>query len=132
MEKTLFERKGEYRVYDLKRVTSIKSLEQDLIKSEGQAPGALIKINRTGQARTIILAIKKYLRLFQMRMRCLFSKGKGKFQYKGTSLIKVIIIKGFVVYENKKGHLIDSGVRCSSSIWIWNARLTKPAGQNCF
>ncbi len=102
MEKTLFERKGEYRVYDLKRVTSIKSLEQDLIKSEGQAPGALIKINRTGQARTIILAIKKYLRLFQMRMRCLFSKGKGKFQYKGTSLIKVIIIKGFVVYENKK------------------------------
>lgn len=98
----LFEQKGVYRVYDLKRVTSIKSLEQDLIKSEGQAPGALIKINRTGQARTIILAIKKYLRLFQMRMRCLFSKGNGKYQYKGTSLIKVIIIKGFVVYGNKK------------------------------
>jgi len=76
MEKTLFERKGVYRVYDLKRVTSIKSLEQDLIKSEGQAPGALIKINRTGQARTIILAIKKYFEVVSTAKEVLIFQGK--------------------------------------------------------
>lgn len=72
----LFERKGVYRVYDLKRVTSIKSLEQDLIKSEGQAPGALIKINRTGQARTIILAIKKYFEVVSTAKEVLIFQGK--------------------------------------------------------
>lgn len=72
----LFERKGVYRVYDLKRVTSIKSLEQDLIKSEGQAPGALIKINRTGQARTIILAIKKYFEVVPTAKEALIFQGK--------------------------------------------------------
>ena len=74
----LFERKGVYRVYDLKRVTSIKSLEQDLIKSEGQAPGALIKINRTGQARTIILAIKKYFEVVSNANEVLIFQGKRK------------------------------------------------------
>ena len=74
----LFEQKGVYRVYDLKRVTSIKSLEQDLIKSEGQAPGSLIKINRTGQARTIILAIKKYFEVVPTANEVLIFQGKWK------------------------------------------------------
>lgn len=74
----LFEQKGVYRVYDLKRVTSIKSLEQDLIKSEGLAPGALIKINRTGQARTIILAIKKYFEVVPTANEVLIFQGKRK------------------------------------------------------
>jgi len=56
--------------------SSIKSLEQDLIKSEGQAPGALIKINRTGQARTIILAIKKYFEVVSTAKEVLIFQGK--------------------------------------------------------
>ncbi|MBO7567547.1 MAG: minor capsid protein [Bacteroidales bacterium] len=128
----LFERKGAYRVYDLKRVTSIKSLQQDLIKSEGQAPGALIKINRTGQARTIILAIKKYFEVVTSANEVLIFQGKRIISIQRNFFNKSDFYQRFCSLWKKKGHLIDSGVRCSSSIWIWNARLTKPAGQNCF
>ena len=74
----LFERKGVYHVYDLKRVTSINSLKQDLIKSEGQTDRVLLKMDNNSNPRVIINAIKKYFEKVSSAKEVLIFKGKSQ------------------------------------------------------
>ena len=72
----LFERDGIFHPYDLKRVQSIYSLEQDLIKSQGQTNRVIIKINRTGNPRIIINSIRKYFEQVPEAQEVLIFQGK--------------------------------------------------------
>ena len=74
----IFERKGVYKVFDLKRVQSIDSLMQDLIKSEGQTDRVIVKMNNNGNTRIIINAIKKYFEKVSDAKEVMIFKGKRK------------------------------------------------------
>lgn len=92
----LFERGGIFHPYDLKRVQSINSLEQDLVKSQGQTNRVVIKMNRTGNPRIIIKSIRKYFEQVTEAQEVLIFQGK-----------RPISIERNFFERNKKSYIKD-------------------------
>lgn len=75
----LFEKNNIYHVYDLKRIYSAKSIEQELIGSIGQSDRIVLKIaDSKASPRTIISAIKKYYEADKDVKEVMIFRGKRK------------------------------------------------------
>ena len=72
----IFEKKGIYRLYDLKTVFGKSSVEQNLLDSIGQCNRILLNMTREYNTRSLAFAIEKYFEVNDNAVEVLIFKGR--------------------------------------------------------
>lgn len=72
----ILEKKGVYRVYDLKTIFGKTSVEQDLIDSIGQCNRILLNMTREYNTRSLLFAIESYFEANNKALEVLIFKGR--------------------------------------------------------
>ena len=74
----IFEKKGIFRLYDLKTVYGKSSVEQNLLDSIGQCNRILLNITREYNTRSLAYAIKRYFEISDKAVEVLVIKGRKR------------------------------------------------------
>ena len=98
----IFERKGLYRMYDLKTVYGKKSVDTQLLDSIGQANRILLNITSEYNPRVLAKDIRRYFERNTNAVEVLIMKGTRSISVIREDTIGQSYIKNFMMKYNKK------------------------------
>lgn len=83
----IFEKKGIYRLYDLKTVYGKSSVGQNLVDSIGQCNRILLNMTREYNTRSLAYSIKRYFEINENAIEVLIFKGRKRISVKRATAV---------------------------------------------